>query len=439
MSELPIIDDLAGFAPTAVFLGDGCRADCVWTRQQFLTLCEYMLNGNPQDEFLHVYRDRAGTPRFVKARNAKAIPRITWAWDAITGRAKHKVAVGFYPWNERRESRWAAMDFDAHDGDAKRAKSLAVAALQILVKKPELSLILTSSGSDGWHVFVLSERFHPIADWVLLLKRTAAAIGAEVQAGRCEIFPNETCSRTSRPHGIRAPETWNPKTDEVGAIIFESVTPLLRRREKKEESSFLYPSTKREKGDQLNDSDSARFYTGDRQSWPEQFAITEPGTRHAQLRALVYCVFRQVSRRVALLNAQQQYRRAEPRPNASSDEHLEEFENLWIWVQRQWENELTSAEQHQFSTFASETERDLFRILRNFAHHAAAKNQDDFPFPIEHVANRLGVSFQHVSKLRQRFVENGLIEQTEASVTNRSAARFRWALKPNQCVAKCLL
>jgi hypothetical protein len=97
-------------------------------------------------------------------------------------------------------------------------------------------------------------------------------------------------------------------------------------------------------------------------------------------------------------------------------------------VTEQWHDELSDAEQKAFSKLETETEWDLFRILKNFARYAVEKNQTDFPFPIQHVAARLGVSFQHVSKLRQRFVNASIIVQTEPPITNRRAGRFRWLL-----------
>jgi hypothetical protein len=432
MNLLPLIDELSGFAPTAILIGEGQPADRVWTREEFLLLCNYMLNNNRLNEFLHVYRDSNGVPRFVKAKSARADRRITWAWDTITGRAKHKVAVGFYPWNHRGESRWAAMDFDAHDGGASRARALAVAALQTLQKYPQLSLILATSGSEGWHLFVFSADFHPIADWVLLLKRTADGIGAEIRSGVCEIFPNET-RNGSRPHAIRAPGTWNPKTNQLGAIIFTSIAPLFQRRRKKEVSSFLYHSTDGSGGSQLNDSEFRSLYCGGHQNWLEQFAITQTGTRHGQLRALVYCIFRQVSHRVGRRLADAQYEGARVQPKATLAEHLEEFEELWNWINDQWRVELSDVERKMFAVHGSEIERDLFRILRNFAHHARSQQTKDFPFPLQHVGDRLGVSFQYVSKLRQRFIDRAIIMQTEPSITNRSAARFRWCLQADPC------
>jgi hypothetical protein len=425
VSYLPMIEDVNGFAPTAVLIGEGSRADRIWTRDQFKHVCEVMLNGNSANEFLHVYLDPNGSPRFVKAKSPDVEKRITWAWDTITGRAKHQVAIGFYPWNPQGQSRWAAMDLDAHDGNAARAKGLAVAALQTLHRHPELYLVLTTSGSEGWHLFVFSEEFHLVEDWVRLLKRVADKIGAEIRTGICEIFPNET-RNGSRPHAIRAPGTWNPKKNQVGAIFFESITPLLQKERKKEVSSFLYHSTSKAQAGELNDSKTLSFYHGGHENWFHQFALTQTSTRHAQLRELVFYIFRQVGHQVALLNADAQYRGAGIKPNATLAEHLDEFEELWTWISKQWLAELTDVEQERFLELETETQRDLFRILRNFARYAATKGQTDFPFSLQNVATRLGVSFQHASKLRQRFAKVSIIVQTVPAMTNRSAARFRW-------------
>jgi len=115
-------------------------------------------------------------------------------------------------------------------------------------------------------------------------------------------------------------------------------------------------------------------------------------------------------------------------PNASLAEHLEEFEELSAWTARQWQAELSEVERERLALFGTAVERHLFRILRSFASHANSKGAMDFPFPIEHVGNRLAVSFQHVSKLRRRFIDSGVIVQSEAGRTNRCAVRFRWCL-----------
>ena len=80
-------------------IGHGNRADCVWTRDEFLTLCAHMLNGNSPSEFMLGYRDNDGHARFSKANTARAGRRTSWSWDTITDRAKRKVGIGFYPTN----------------------------------------------------------------------------------------------------------------------------------------------------------------------------------------------------------------------------------------------------------------------------------------------------------------------------------------------------
>src|SRR5262249_5685060 len=87
---------------------------------------------------------------------------------------------------------------------------------------------------------------------------------------------------------------------------------------------------------------------------------------------------------------------------------------------------------HNAQVLGTETERDLFRILKNFARLATLKRQPDFPFAIQNVAARLGVSFQYVSQLRRHFVKLCIIAETERAVTNRCAARFRWCLPLDQ-------
>jgi hypothetical protein len=423
-----MIDGLDAFAPSALLIAEGSPADRILTRVEFVRLCELMRNDNPANEFLQVYIDPSGAPQFLKAKSPNVEKRITWAWDTITGRAKHKVAIGFYPWNSRGQSRWAAIDFDAHDGGGARAKKFALAAFQLLRSRPEFYLILTTSGSEGWHLFVFSAEFQTVENWIRLLKRVVDYIGVELRSGVCEIFPNET-RYGSRPHAIRAPGTWNPKTNQLGAIFFTSIAPLLQKKEEKEVSPFYYHSTHGISDGQLNDSEARSLYRGGHQDWVLQFAIMQSGTRHAQLHSLVCCIFRQVGHQVARRLASAQFEAARVQPKATLAEHLEEFEELWKWTTNQWRADLPDIELKTFSKLETETQRDLFRILKNFSRRAVITTQSDFPFPIQHVAARLGVSFQYVSKLRERFVGASIIVQTTPAVTNRSAARFRWGFQ----------
>src|SRR5262249_20851082 len=153
----------------------------------------------------------------------------------------------------------------------------------------------------------------------------------------------------SRPHAIRAPGTWNPKTNQVGAIFFASVSGLLQKERKKEVSSFPYHSSSEANAGQLNDSKTPSFYCGGNANWLQPVVITQAGTRHTQLRELVYHIFRQVGHPAGRLNADAQYRAARVQPNATLAEHLEEFEDLWAWITDQWLGELTKAEREVFA------------------------------------------------------------------------------------------
>jgi hypothetical protein len=412
---------------------EGRPADLEWTRGQFIDLCRWMFNGNCEHNFMLVYRDNCGQAHFAKAKNVRVDRRMTWAWETIIGKSKSKVGIGFYPSNERRMSRWGAIDFDAHDGGAGRARTFAFSALKELQRRPHRYLILGRSGSRGWHLFILTEEFHPVDEWSLFLKRITTRIGAPLRPGCCELFPNETSSG-SWPYGIRAPGTWNPKTDQLGLIAFNSTGPLLEKvsalkgetKKEGEKSPFLYHSSRGRAGSHLNDSES--FYSGDAADWQRTFAILHGGTRHEQLRQLVHTMLRQVGYPVARRNAKAQYVAARVQTRATLDEHLEEFDSLWAWNIGRWREELSPAELAAYDSLTSETERGLFRVLRNFARFAVEEHRKDFPFSIQHAASRLGVSFQHVSKLRQKFVRLGVIRQTCRARTNAAAARFSWCI-----------
>ena len=218
----------SGLLTDCVLWGHAEKADVIFTQRNFFAMCVHMMNENPQDFFLMPYRDKDGQPKFAKAWNAKADDRVAWAWDTITGKAKAPASIGFYPTNARRQSRWAAMDFDIHDDDRMRARDLAHKAFAHLIREPNLYVALTTSAGDpvysGWHLFIFTADFYPCEDWTRLLRQVADRIGAPVKSGICEIFPDE-CSGIGR--GIRAPGTWNPKNGECGLILRENVTKLL--------------------------------------------------------------------------------------------------------------------------------------------------------------------------------------------------------------------
>jgi hypothetical protein len=80
----------AALATNCVLIGHCDKADVVWTGTEFRALCEHMLNGNSQTNFVLVYRDHENRPKFAKANHY-----ANRSWDTIRGRAKRKVGIGF--------------------------------------------------------------------------------------------------------------------------------------------------------------------------------------------------------------------------------------------------------------------------------------------------------------------------------------------------------
>jgi hypothetical protein len=419
---------LPTLATNCVLVGHAQRADVVWTRDDFIALCDHMMNGNQRDFFLIPYRKENGTAHFAKAKKARSDKRASWAWDTITGCAKNPASIGFYPRNSDGKSRWAAMDFDGRNGhgigDDENAREKALKAFQLLLRHPDLFVVLCTSGSGGWHLFAFTRHFHPVEDWTRLLKQAAAIIGASIRKGECEIFPSD--SRCRIGYGIRAPGTWNPKHDSFSLIAFENVSPLLvARREEIKRVSLSYRSNNSVETADLTYRNEQAVYRGEFDDWRTRFAITVARTRREKLKAMVNHIFRQVGRAVARRNAEVQYSEKTVPTAATLFEHLQEFEELWDWWETQWLAELSESERKKFDALRSESnDRAAFRIVRNFAR--PVNNGSDFRIVAEHLAKRLPATLQTACNIRRRFCEVGILEQTAAYVPQKLAARFRW-------------
>ena len=73
-----------------------------------------------------------------------------------------------------------------------------------------------------------------------------------------------------------------------------------------------------------------------------------------------------IARFVGRRLAEEQYQIACPTPNASLAEHVAEFEELWLWTNRQGAADLSPEELAALEAFDREYLQDLFRILKNF-------------------------------------------------------------------------
>ena len=407
-----------------VLIGHAEKADVIFTPRQWFAMCAHMMNNNPANFFLMPYRNKGGKPKFAKAYNANADDRIQWAWDTITGKAKAPASIGFYPTNAQRHSRWAAMDFDIHDDDRMRARDLAHKAFAHLIREPNLFVALTTSAGDlvhsGWHLFIFTEQFYPCEDWTRLLRQVADRIGAPIQSGICEIFPDES---RGIGRGIRAPGTWNPKNGQCGLVMRENLTKLL--------PASLPPITPKDSNASLgarcntreeNQITPSREFRGEHAEWASEFAITAARTRNQQLCKLVGTVFFQVGREVARKNAELQYSEAEPIPVATLAEHFVDFEKAWAGMERKWKRNLSQAERRKVDTLTTDTDRSAFRIVRNWSQ----TDSPDFKVHCRSLANRLGVTLKTASNIRHRFCALGILRQTAHYVPHKLAARYEW-------------
>ena len=412
-----------------VLIGHAKKADVIFTPRQWFAICAHMMNENPVNFFLILFRDKNGEAQFKKAFRADVKKRIPWAWDTMTGKAKSLTSIGFYPTNPNRKSKWAGIDFDAHDGNAARARDFALKAFAILYRQPQLFVCLTTSAGDpersGFHLFVFSREFIPCEDWTRLLKQVCAQIGAEIRPGVCEIFPDEFRGPRSIGKAIRAPATWNPKTGDCGLILYESLTQsflpsLPYGRERDGNALSVLCELPSEKG---ASSQNSGVFRGERGEWASKFAIIALSTRHQKLTELVGTGLFQAGREVVRKNAELQYSEAKPTPQASMQEHLEEFDQAWSGWERKWLAGLSAAERQKYEALATQRERDGFRIIRNWSQTA---NGGEFMIRCQSLGDRLGMSLKGASKLRRKFCELAILKQTKPYVTNTFCGRFRW-------------
>jgi hypothetical protein len=411
-----------------VIIGHARRADVVFTARQWFAICMHMLNENPANFFLMPYLKDGGA-KYSKAFKANVEDRIRWAWDTMTGKAKSLTSIGFYPTNPDRKSRWAGIDFDAHDGNAARARDFALKAFDVLYHQPQVFVCLTTSAGDpeqsGFHLFVFSREFYSCEDWTRLLKQVCTQIGAEIRSGVSEIFPDEFRDPRSIGKAIRAPGTWNPKTGDCGLILHESLTQSLlpslpSGMERDGNALSVLCELPSEKGPS---SQSSGVFRGERGEWATKFAIIAPSTRHQKLTELVGTGLFQAGREVVRKNAELQCSEATPAPTGTLEEHLQEFDEAWSGWERKWLAGLSAAERQKYDALTTQEQRDAFRIIRNWSHTVVA---GEFKIRCQSLGDRLGMSLKGASKLRRKFCELGILKQTKPYVANIFCGRFRW-------------
>jgi hypothetical protein len=144
------------------------------------------------------------------------------------------------------------------------------------------------------------------------------------------------------------------------------------------------------------------------------------------LLALAGAMFFQVGRRVAEENVRAQFREKIVATEATENEHLAEFFDMWGRSMSRWLATLNTAERTKYEARTTDGEWDAFRILQGFHRFAQEKGEDDFPVVRDNLGARLGMTGEGAGQLRIRFVADGVIGQTRPYVAHKWAARFRW-------------
>jgi hypothetical protein len=430
---------LSTLANRCFIVGEGKRADVIWSEGEFLALCEHMLNDNPPNHFLTAWVDEGtGQARFAKAPiRCRADKRASWAWSTITGKAKAKTVIGFYPSNPEKKSRWAAIDFDAHNGEHEQARKRSLQAFSLLVNKPELYLGLCASG-NGYHLFIYTRELHPIGEWIVLLKQVCEWIGVPIADGTCEIFPNERAESQRTGKGIRAPGTWNPKTGTFSLIEAETMRPLLETLPRTWSSGVGKVTRAIPRNStplSLQKSTNTYFFTthtGSTEPLIEnllaRYPINQKGMRNGVLMQLVGDLIHKFGREAAERIVEEHYRRNQQNIRSPLDEHLREFATAWDGMRKKIVNSLSPDEQQAFNALGSEHQRDGFLIVRAFAGAAAHNGEKDFAIAQASLADRLSITLRGAADVIRKLCESKIIAQTQSYVRHRSPARFCWLL-----------
>jgi len=431
---------LPTLANNCYIVGEAKRADVIWSEGDFKALCEHMLNENPLSHFLNVWIDAKGQARFTKAPLLhRADRRASWAWSTITGKAKRQTGIGFYPSNPEGRSRWAALDFDAHNGEHEQARKWSLEAFSLLLQNPQLHLILCTSG-NGFHLFIITRELQPLSAWIVLLKQLCELIGAPIADGSCELFPNERAESQPVGKAIRAPGTWNPKTNTFSLIEAETVKPLLEllpRRWSSGVGKLNGALPRNNTALSLHKSTNTYFLT----TWSvstkpivetllARYPIERKGTRNSVLMQLIGELVHKFGREAAERIVEEHYRRNQDNIGSSLDEHRREFATAWEGMRKKLVHSLSSAEQQAFNTLGSEHQREGFLIIRAFAGAAEHNKERDFQISQASLADRLSVTPPGAGDVIRKLCESDpkIIDRTQCAVRHKRSARFCWLL-----------
>ncbi|MBA3353076.1 MAG: hypothetical protein H0U23_11770 [Blastocatellia bacterium] len=380
-------------------------------------LFSHLHNDNPPYRYVCGFRDRSSEPIYKNAdkrRKLTASASIKWSIETMmgkSGRDKHHAYVPL-PSNPSGHSRWGGLDFDAHEpGELTRASELAFKAFLHVVNEPYFTLLETNV--TGWHLWLVSCDFHPVPWWLELLQSIVTAIGATPELGVVELYPSKLPDNYG--FGLRAPGTWNPRTDSVNQIVYDGLRPFVD----------AIAGAERERS-YLSSRETARVPNAKIGDVLKKFAITVPATRHKQLLGLVGRLHVMFCHEAARRIAKWQFENKTVDTEADLAQHLAEFEDMWRRKLIAWRETLSLREAQQFERLTTEPERDAFRIIRDFHRSATHSGGAEFFISRDSLADRIGISGQGAGKLCHRFCKLGIILPTLDYVPNRRCTYYKW-------------
>jgi DNA-binding MarR family transcriptional regulator len=344
--------------------------------------------------------------------------------------------MGLYPKNPKNESTWGALDFDAHDGNDEVAKDRSIRAFSLLLEYRDRYLLLSASGR-GYHVFIFAREPRPVAEWVNLLTDTAEIVGAPIEDGVCELYPNQRTERQTTGHGIRVPGAINPVTNKPELILADTIKPLVEQ---------LIEAQKGQKPPSLiSESDLPKQLIRDRETVsssynPEhscfasaatkeliekmlaKFEIKTKSIRSKTLARMTGELLHKFGRQLSEQIVRWHYQLYQEHFAASLTAHMREFNAAWDRFRKQEIQKFSAKEHAIFEQLGSEPQREAFLLLRSFSSHAGGA---DFPIGQSSLADRLSITQPGASYVIARLAELGAIKKTANAVTNSKAARYR--------------
>jgi hypothetical protein len=427
---------LPTLANNCYIIGQARRADVIWSEGDFLALCEHMLNGNPLTHFLTAWADKeSGQARFAKATRCRADKRANWAWASITGKARVKTAIGFYPSNAESKSCWAAIDFDAHAGEFEQARKWSLETFNILLQHPQLYLVLCASG-NGFHLFIFTRELYHLSQWIVLLKQACEWIGAPIADGVCEIFPNERAESQRFGRGIRTPGTLNPKTGKASLIEAETIKPLLEWLPRTwslgvgKVNRLLDGSGSTLSLHKRTNNYFLSTYSITTEPLVEailcRYAIERRGTRNGILIKLVGELIHKFGHEASERIVREHHVRNRNNVVSNVEEHIREFRAAWSGMHSKVIASYAPVEGARFESLRTDHQREGFMIVRAFAGAASHKAQQDFDVSRSSLADRLSITPPGAANVIKTLCDVGSIEQTQCPVRHRQCGRYRW-------------